>query len=51
MVDIVDIVVLVNTVLNNNELQICQILSSDMDFNNVLNVSDIVSLINIILNS
>jgi len=51
MVDIVDIVVLVDTVLNNNELQICQILSSDMDFNNVLNVSDIVSLIHIILNS
>ena len=49
MVNVIDIVALVNTILNNSNLEICQILSSDMDFNNELNIIDVVSLTQIIL--
>ena len=49
MVNVIDIVALVNTILNNSNLEICQILSSDMDFNNELNVVDIVSIVQIII--
>ena len=47
--NVVDIIILVDSIVNLNDLEICQNLSSDFDFNNILNVSDVVSLIQIIL--
>ena len=49
LVNVVDIIVLVSSIINDNDLEICYVLASDMDFNNELNISDIVSLIQIIL--
>lgn len=49
IVNVVDIIILVDSIVNLNDLEICQNLSSDFDFNNILNVSDVVSLIQIIL--
>ena len=50
-IDVLDLVVIMNSILGNNELSNIQIYASDINEDQIINIQDIILLINIILNN
>ena len=49
LIDILDIILIVNSILGHTELSSQQILSADLNENGLINVLDIIQLVNLIL--
>ena len=50
LVNVLDIVTLVNSILNGNELSGCGLIAADINSDGMLNVLDVVTLVSLILN-